>query len=670
MSWISSFFNNPIGTLSNTGQSIISSLNSTVDKIIRDPIPMIVAAVGSHYNIPVYVSAAAVVASRGGDVEDMARAAALSYATANALKGTPIPDVTKQIGEYVGSATTAGVGNAVAAGLNTSVVAGVRAAVTGKSVSDAMAAGFTTGAVGSGVSSALTSLNSDQGWGLTKDQLAKISGVTSVGVSGALTGKDPAALIGNYIANAVLNVGKSEAGSAIKKSLADTQNTYDKKYAEATAAQKEFDTATGIATYLDNLHTTDINHYNKVQIPAIEKAYALYQAGDYNGMKNTLEDVGQSEEVRLRPKPTVSWTQEQAASTLQSFIDKSVNGVQKAVTYLKAPEESNYWLSNATQKHDAYLAKLDEFLPVRDQYTSLDKQYQQLVADTATKGFLENYLEYSIKSGDIKQVENPNGEEGFTYFDNGMAVDRNGKIYQGDSQLFTNAVSDPEADPQDTNKFLQSLGIDTTTPVPETEAASTMVRGVFKVDENGNYYEAIPDGKGGWIPTGNVHIFANRTPKDGEYTGKDYAIDYDAKDVAATLEPVTIPPIDDGKVKPVSSVDNPDGTVTQTMSDGTTRVVDMDGNPVKTTGSGNDTDFIDPLEDIDGGTSGGAGGAGSGAGAGSSSGTTGGGVSGGTDTATGVDGEDTLTGGGDDTVSGGGDDTVTGGGGTDVTPPS
>ncbi len=370
MSWISSFFNNPIGTLSNTGQTIISSLNTTVDRIIRDPIPVIVTAVGANYGIPPYVSAAAVVASRGGDVEDMARAAALSYATANALKGTPIPDVTKQIGEYVGSATTAGVGNAVAAGLNTSVVAGVRAAVTGKSVSDAMAAGFTTGAVGSGVSSALTSLNSDQGWGLTKDQLAKISGVTSVGVSGALTGKDPAALIGNYIANAVLNVGKSEAGSAIKKSLADTQNTYDKKYAEATAAQKEFDTATGIATYLDNLHRTDIMHYNQVQIPKMEKAYAAYQAGDYKGAMDT---VGAGYDTS---KPV---TQETAASGLNWYINKSVDGVQKAVNYLKAPEENNYYLSNATQKHDAYLAKLDEFLPVRDQYMSLDKQYQQLV---------------------------------------------------------------------------------------------------------------------------------------------------------------------------------------------------------------------------------------------------------------------------------------------------
>ncbi len=73
MSWISSFFNNPVGTLSNTGQTIISSLNTTVDRIIRDPIPVIVTAVGANYGIPPYVSAAAVVASRGGDVEDMGR---------------------------------------------------------------------------------------------------------------------------------------------------------------------------------------------------------------------------------------------------------------------------------------------------------------------------------------------------------------------------------------------------------------------------------------------------------------------------------------------------------------------------------------------------------------------------------------------------------------------
>jgi len=554
MGWFSDFVNNPLKSLQKTGQDIITTVNTVADNIIRDPVPIIASAVGAEFGIPVYVSAAAVVASRGGNVEDMAKAAALSAATADILKTTPVVDITSQIGSYVGSATTASVGNAVTSGLNTSVVAGIRAAITGKPISEAIAAGFATGAIGSGVSSTLSSLNKDLNWGLSKEVLTKISGVTSAGITGVVTGKDPSALIGNYIANAMLNAGKSE----LKQSLAETQKVYDQKIADTTAAQREYAKAVSEAQTMQDLNSQTITNYNSFELPLINKAYDLYQKGNYADAMSTLG---------VQNKSATAYN---ASITLNDYIKTQTADVNKAVSYLEAPSEDNKFIQVADAKYQDYLKTVNDLKPVQENLTNLVTRFDQNIASDASTQFLMD----AIKSGQIKSVVNPDGEKNAQYFEGGIEI-KDGAIYQNGQKLYTTA------EPQTVTQLLSDLGIDNKSEIPVTQVGATMVKGIFRFDENGQYAEYVPDGKGGFIPTNKVDIIANRNPKEGEETGREYMVDYDSKDVASTLEPVTLPPIESDKVKPVSTVDNPDGTFTQTMSDGTTRIVDGAGNPVE-----------------------------------------------------------------------------------------
>jgi hypothetical protein len=106
------------------------------------------------------------------------------------------------------------------------------------------------------------------------------------------------------------------------------------------------------------------------------------------------------------------------------------------------------------------------------------------------------------------------------------------------------------------------------------------VQGVFMKNADGKVQEMIPDGKGGYLPTGVVHVFAYNEPEEGTLSGSTYTVDDEGKITNSSLEEA---PAKDKKDKPVSEVDNGDGTFTLTMPDGSEKIVDEAGNPVTPT---------------------------------------------------------------------------------------
>ena len=78
------------GGLVETGRSITGGIAGGVENIIRNPLPVIETAVLISVGVPPVMASAAVTAANGGNLEDIALAAAKSYAG-------------QQIGSYVGN---------------------------------------------------------------------------------------------------------------------------------------------------------------------------------------------------------------------------------------------------------------------------------------------------------------------------------------------------------------------------------------------------------------------------------------------------------------------------------------------------------------------------------------------------------------------------------------
>jgi len=86
---------------------VIKTIDNTVKSIIADPLPFIAQVAGSMVGIPPYVTAAAITAARGGDIEDIAVSAAVAYAGSKAFAssgvGSGIGDVSSSAGYYAQS---------------------------------------------------------------------------------------------------------------------------------------------------------------------------------------------------------------------------------------------------------------------------------------------------------------------------------------------------------------------------------------------------------------------------------------------------------------------------------------------------------------------------------------------------------------------------------------
>jgi hypothetical protein len=495
--WVGDQLNGAAGSISNT----LAKLDDTVHKIADDPLPTIVTLVGSAYGIPPFITSAAITAARGGDLEDIAKSAAISYATANIVKGTAVNDITATIGEKVGVATTEVLGNAVSQGLNTAVVGAVRAGLTGKDIGKAIQSGFTSGAISSGSQDFVSSLNKDNSWGLSKEQqefLRKekplIAGTVSTGLEALVTGKDPQALISNYIVNSLVRSGKSALAKEVKAA-----------YNNATSLSSNLETLKKDQDAL--LKSWDIERNNfESQKTAFDKARQEYE-DDYNARLKPVADKGQvyiddynknkklfDEQMLIYNDAKKSIADRNAANVeAKKYSDAATTAAENANKHQadnKALYDEFNNKSTALNSSSANLQSIaaalndptlgrpknasdpgslayrldtiaDKFQSTVDQQKAAvdlavakDKEYAKQVSETAGQDMTLDI----IKTGAISPIFNPEGKEGFLYFDNGISLGPDNQLYQNDKPIYSTAVAPEAQDVSEAKQAYETLG--------------------------------------------------------------------------------------------------------------------------------------------------------------------------------------------------------------------
>ncbi len=249
-----------IGGAMDIVSSSLSSIGNTVQGILKDPLPTVLQIGGAMIGIPPYVTAAVVTAARGGSFEDIAKSAAISYASSEflsstqigadireALVNTPAGDFTDMMIEQFDLPvdTAVSVARAATASLNNALVGGINSALTGKNVMEGITSGFTSGLIYSGTDSYFNELNKDPNWGFSPKALDLMKGAASTALNTIVSGKvDPAQAVGNYITYATLRLGSSEMYKSVTKAYEDFTG-------KTEAAEKAQDAYVGLKAKFD-----------------------------------------------------------------------------------------------------------------------------------------------------------------------------------------------------------------------------------------------------------------------------------------------------------------------------------------------------------------------------------------------------------------------------------
>jgi hypothetical protein len=211
---------------------VVEGIGDFVTNVLKDPLPVILKIGGAMIGIPPYVTAAVVTAAKGGDLEDIAKSAAISFATSNFLQATGISealgdvafDMTDSIaqGFDLPLATAGAIADTVTSAAGQAMVGGMNAVLTGKDVMAGITSGFTSGLIYTGTNSFFTEINKDPNWGLSKTTLDLLKGSTSTALNTIVSGKgDPTQAVANYIAYATLKMGSSELYKTAVKAYED-----------------------------------------------------------------------------------------------------------------------------------------------------------------------------------------------------------------------------------------------------------------------------------------------------------------------------------------------------------------------------------------------------------------------------------------------------------------
>jgi hypothetical protein len=261
---------------------VFKTVEKTVKGILKDPLPTLLQIGGAMIGIPPYVTSAVITAAKGGDLEDIAKSAAISYASTELMSNTQIGADIKNYtsnafaGDFTDSMmqnfnlpadTAVQIAKVATSSMNSALVGGINAALTGKSIGAGISSGFTSGLVYASTDSYFDTLNKDPNWGFSSQALNLMKGATSTALNTIVSGKgDPAQALGNYIAYATINLGGTTLANAAKDAYkllttdTDAAKLAQDKY---TTAKAEYDTKVTAGEKLRNEINADAVAYDK-----------------------------------------------------------------------------------------------------------------------------------------------------------------------------------------------------------------------------------------------------------------------------------------------------------------------------------------------------------------------------------------------------------------------
>lgn len=225
MSWLKKTFNKAKKSVKKLGKavgkavkSVANTVVNTVKAVINDPLPTLLAIAGQAVGIPAPVTMALITGAKGGDLGDMAKAAALSYVGAKVAPAIA-PTISKAVsGQIANEAIAKAVTNSVTSGL----VAGTAAAIQGKDFGDAFAGAATGTAIAAGVSNIISepvlAKAKELGFSDATGKLisSTLTGATTSGTLAAIQGGDFADAFTNGVVNAGVDYATMNATDALK----------------------------------------------------------------------------------------------------------------------------------------------------------------------------------------------------------------------------------------------------------------------------------------------------------------------------------------------------------------------------------------------------------------------------------------------------------------------
>jgi len=207
-------------------EKVVNTVVDVVEAVINDPLPTLATIGLSMVGIPPYVTQAAITASRGGDLEDIAKSAAIAYAT---------PAVAAKIAPAVGSTVNTVVTNeaaakALTAATSQSLVAGSLTAATGGDWQQAAAGAFAGSMAASGYDEYVAPkvMAQAQSLGLSAESHANIQNALKSGVA---SGTGTVAAGGDFamgFANAFVESGFETLSAKADQGLQDMKKSFMK----------------------------------------------------------------------------------------------------------------------------------------------------------------------------------------------------------------------------------------------------------------------------------------------------------------------------------------------------------------------------------------------------------------------------------------------------------
>jgi hypothetical protein len=336
----------------------IEFVGETVTAIIEDPLPTLLQIGGSMIGIPPYVTAAVITASRGGDLEDIAKSAAISYASTELMSSTQIGADIKNytVNQFAGDFTDSMMENfnltpdqavqisrVATASMNSSLVGGINAALSGKSVMDGITSGFTSGLVYSSTDSYFDSLNKDPNWGFSQQSLNLMKGATSTALNTIVSGKgDPAQAVGNYIAYAAINLGTS-------KVLQSAKDAYKVFTTDTEAAEKSQDKYLALKDEYDEKVTVGENL--RKQINADAEDFKSIVDNQFTPFKNSYEEVVGRRDSAIEDFNTQKKLYDDNKWAYDNYDAKLR---QDGFEYFQDPESSGYYMKATGYTNQTY----------------------------------------------------------------------------------------------------------------------------------------------------------------------------------------------------------------------------------------------------------------------------------------------------------------------------
>lgn len=341
---------------------VLSGIGDFVEGVLENPLPTILQIGGAMIGIPPYVTAAVVTAAQGGDLEDIAKSAIVSYASANVLQATGISDalgdaafdMTDSIsqGFDLPLATAGAIADSVTSAVGQGVVGGMNAVLTGRNVMDGITSGFTSGLIYSGTDSFFAEANKDPNWGLSKTSLDLLKGATSTALNTIASGKgDPSQAVANYVAYATLKMGASELYKTAVR-------TYEDLTGKTELAQKAQDNYVELKAKYDS----ELKTYNaeKDKLIGARDAYEDIYENEFkpienqlNAYKSTFEEQKGIYDAKLKVYEDNKWAYNNYDAKLrqlgytQTYDDSGVNYYRVVGARVEQRYDGEYGYYNA-----------------------------------------------------------------------------------------------------------------------------------------------------------------------------------------------------------------------------------------------------------------------------------------------------------------------------------